>query len=254
MKIFTPNETVSSQTRSLILAAWVLSPVIAWAVFRSAIFPSPLDVLGAVPDLWFQDGLGQELLTSTILALEALALSTLIGLPVAYLSLTPAFKPMAEWISGLRFLSPAVFFLPLLFVLSSGHAVKVWMLTIGETFFLVEAMLGVVDGVTLDALDDARTLKMSEWLVLWYVVVRGTLDQAIGAIQENAAMGFSMLIFVEGIVRSEGGVGVLILNSEKHFNLSSMYAIATALTLVGLGLDYVLSVLRITICPWTVRA
>lgn len=253
MKIFTPHETVEPSTRLAIVAAWVLSPVIGWALFKSAIFPSPLDVLNAFPGLWLQDGLGQELITSCIVALEALALSTAISLPVAYLSVTPAFRPIAQWISGLRFLSAAVFFLPLLFVLSSGHAVKVWMLTIGETFFLTEAMVGIVAHVSQDALDDARTLKMSEWEVLYYVVVRGTLDQALEAVRENAAMGFAMLTMVEGIVRSEGGVGVLILNNEKHFNMAEVYAIATAITLVGLGLDYVLGVLRLTICPWAVR-
>jgi ABC-type nitrate/sulfonate/bicarbonate transport system permease component len=60
---------------------------------------------------------------------------------------------------------------------------------------------------------------------VWYVNIRGTLPQVIDAIRDNAAMGWSMLIMVEGFVRSEGGVGVLLINQEKHVNFAEVYAL-----------------------------
>jgi hypothetical protein len=77
---------------------------------------------------------------------------------------------------------------------------------------------------------------------VWYVVVRGTLAQAFDAIRDNAAMGWSMLIMVEGFVRSEGGVGVMLINQEKHVNFAEVYAIAIAIVLVGIAQDYIIGV------------
>lgn len=252
--VFTPNADRGGwRQRLAIVAGWYVLWIGVWIIFRPAIFPSPFDVLGAFQPLWMQDGLGQELLVSLSVSLEALALSTAIALPLAYVSRVPALRPLGTAVAELRFLSPAVFYLLLLFLTPSAHAVKVWMLTMGETYFLVTAMIDVVDAVPNDRFDDCRTLRMSDWQGTWYAVVRGTLHDAIKAIRANNAMGWAALPMVEGIVRSEGGVGVLLLNSEKHFNFDAVWAIATAILVVGLALDYALSLVDRTVCPYVVE-
>lgn len=249
-RAFTPNETVPTPVSHAIILGWVVAWLGFWTLARSPIFPSPLDVVNALPTLWWRDGLAQAVMSSLQVNIEALILSALIALPVAYLSRVPIFTPVALGLSKLRFVSPSVFFLLLLFTLSGGHAVKVWMLVLGETFFLVTTMTNVVLGLPNELFDDARLLRMSEWRTTWYVVVRGTLPQALEAIRDNAAIGWSMLMMVEGIVRSEGGVGVLILNQEKAFNFAYVYAIAGVVVLVGLAQDWVLKGVREAVCPW----
>lgn len=248
--IFTPNEAVNPRTALIIIAGWVFIWMAYWTTFKPVIFPSPGDVLRAFPTLWFQEGLGQELIASFTVNLEALVLSALISLPLAYLSRTPVVRPLALGLSKLRFLSPAVFFMLLVFMTRNGHDVKVGMLTLGESFFLVTTMINVVLDIPLYKFDDARTLRMSEWKVTWYTVVRGTVPQAIDAIRDNAAMGWSMLMMVEGIVRSEGGVGVLMMNQQKVLNLPEVYAIAAAVVIVGLAQDYTIGAVRKAVCPY----
>ncbi len=252
--LYTPNETSTRQLLLTVTAGWLVAWLVVWVIFRPAIFPSPLEVIAAWPALFRDEGLSDAILASLWTNLEALALSTAIGLPLAYLSRVLLFRPLALGISKLRFLSPAVFFLLLLFAVSSGHMVKVWMLTFGETFFLVTSMLAIVWNVSPIALDDARTLRMSEWEVLWYSVVRGTLDQALQAIRDNAAMGFAMLTMVEGVIRSEGGLGVLLLSQEKYMSFPAVYAIVATVLVLGLLQDFALGVLRETLCPHTVES
>jgi NitT/TauT family transport system permease protein len=249
-EFLTPNAKLPIDRSQMIIIGWTLAWIGAWTFFRPQVFPTPLEVLRAFPNLWFEEGLGQELATSFLANAEALLLSTLISLPLAYLSVVPAVRPLAVALSKLRFLSPAIFFLPLLFLTSSSHAVKIWMLTLGESFYLITTMLGVVQGIPDESFDDARTLRMSEWTATWYVVVRGTVPQALDALRDNAAMGWAAIMFVEGFVRSEGGVGVLMLNQERHMNFSVMYAIAFAVLLIGLLQDYVLVSLRNSVCPY----
>lgn len=249
--VFTPNADRGGWRQvGAIVGGWYLLLVGVWVVFQPAIFPSPFDVLRAFPPLWLEDGLGQEIVTSLSVSLEALALSTAIALPLAYVSRVPALRPLATGAAQMRFLSPAVFYLLLLFLTPSAHAVKVWMLTMGEACFLVTSMIDVVDAIPNERFDDCRTLRMSEWKATWYVVVRGTLHDAMKAIRANNAMAFSMLMMVEGIVRSEGGLGVLALNGEKHFDFAQVYAICCAILILGLGIDYVITSLDRIFCPW----
>lgn len=248
--ICTPNQHVALRTTGLIIAGWVVLWLGWWTAFKPAIFPNPLGVVNAFPALWMEKGLGQDLLSSFTVNLEAIALSIILSLPLAYFSKTPIVRPLAQALSKLRFLSPAVFFMLLVFMTSSGHAVKVAMLTLGESFFLVTTMMNVVDEIPDYKLDDARTLQMSEWQVTWYVVMRGTMAQALEAIRDNMAMGWAMLMMVEGIVRNEGGVGVLLMNQQRVLNLADVYAIAAAVIVVGLGQDYAIGWATRAVCPW----
>lgn len=250
MIALTPNATMPRGLLWGIVAAWVALWLALWAVARPALLPSPVAVLQAFPALWFDDGLGRELLSSWSVTLQALVISTAFGLPLAYLSRVPAVQPLAAGASALRFLSPAVFFLLLLFVMPDGHWVKVGMLVAGQVFFLLTSMMGAVLAVPDAALDDARTLRMNEWQVTWYAVVRATLPDAISAVRDNAAMAFAMVMMVEGFIRSEGGVGVMLLEQSKFMNIANVYAIAGAVLAVGLAQDFGLTWLRRALCPY----
>lgn len=248
----TPNESVSLSTKQWIAVAWLVVVLGGWELFRSPIFPSLIDILKAFPVLWGRDGLGDALLSSMRVNITALILSTAISLPVAYLSRVPLFEPVSGFLGKLRFLSPSVFFLIFLFLFKDGGKVKLWMLVSGETFFLVTSMVDVVRGIPLAGFDDARTLRMSEWQSLYYVAIRGTLPGALEVIRANAAIGWSMLMMVEGFVRSQGGVGVLLLNQEKYLKFDFVYAIAISIVLVGLLQDFALTYLRKQVCPYAV--
>jgi NitT/TauT family transport system permease protein len=59
-----------------------------------------------------------------------------------------------------------------------------------------------------------------------------------------------MLTMVEGISRSEGGVGAMLLNQSKHFHLSEVFAIQFLILFVGMLQDYGIGVLRRLCCPY----
>lgn len=57
-------------------------------------------------------------------------------------------------------------------------------------------------------------------------------------------------MFVEGIIRSEGGVGVMMINMEKHIEWAAFFAIAIVILVVGVLQDYVVGLLRKAACPY----
>lgn len=241
---------ISGRRQVIIIASLICMGLGMWGTIQSPIFPSPLEVMQSLQGLWLVEGFGSELLTSFITNLQALAWSIVISLPLAYMASVPAIGPISRGVAYLRFLTPTVFFAALVFGLHNGHQVKIAMLTMGESFFLTKTMLGVVTAIPQYAYDDAVTLRMGPWLSLWYVTVRGTVPQTIDAIRDNAAMGWSMLMMVEGAVKMEGGVGVLLVNQERHINFAEIWMISIIIVIVGIGQDWFIGQVREWMCPY----
>jgi NitT/TauT family transport system permease protein len=127
---------------------------------------------------------------------------------------------------------------------------KVSLLVFGVAVFFVTSMIDVVAQVPKEKFDLARTLRMGEWRVVWEVIILGRADAAFDAMRQNAAMGWMMLTMVEGISRSEGGIGALLLNQNKHFRLEAVFAIQIAILLIGLFQDYALGLAKKFLFPY----
>ncbi len=91
---------------------------------------------------------------------------------------------------------------------------------------------------------------MSEWRVVWEVIILGQFDKVFDVIRGNAAMSWMMLSMVEGIVRSEGGVGTVLMDQNHHFRLAAVFAIQITILLLGIGQDYAIGALKKLICPY----
>ncbi len=249
LDLFLPNRVVSGPVMgitilvqaALVLGLWLAKPV--------ALLPGPQEVLQALARLWSTQGLGPELFTSLRFSLEALAWSTAISLTLSYLTVLPVFRPAVALASKGRFLSLAGFSLVFTLLLSNAHLVKLALLVFAMSVFFVTSMASVVAAIPKEKFDHARTLRMSEWEVAWEVVVLGTLAEAFEILRQNAAIGWMMLTTVEGLARAEGGVGVFLLNQQKHFKLEEVFAIQLLILGVGLFQDYGIGLIRRLCCP-----
>ncbi len=247
---FSPNRVISKAAFRFIVVFQVAVLLAVWATSTYVFLPKPMDVGRAFVDLWNHEGLGQELIVSFMLNLQAMAWATVISLGIAYLTVVPFFQPIAAAISKGRFLGMVglTFFFTIIF--ASGHRLKVSLLVFGVAVFFVTSMIDVVAQIPKEKFDLARTLRMGEWRVVWEVIVLGRADAAFDAMRQNAAMGWMMLTMVEGISRSEGGVGALLLNQNKHFRLEAVFAIQIAILLIGLFQDYALGLMKKFLFPY----
>ncbi len=249
---FLPNRVLSKQTASALIAFQAAAALLIWTFSPFKVLPRPGEVLSAFSRLWTNEGLGREVGTSLGLNLEALFWVAVISLGLSYLTVLPFFRPVTTAVSKGRFLGLVGLTLVFTLMVGGGRPLKVTLLVFGMTVFFVTSMAAVVADIPREKFDYARTLRMGEWRVVWEVVVLGTLDQAIEVFRQNAAIGWMMLTMVEGISRSEGGVGALLLNQNKHFHLPEVFAIQIMILLVGLAQDYAIGLLRRAVCPWAV--
>ena len=248
--IFAPNRTVSKNAWRILIAVQVAIALAIWIASPWEVLPGPGEVIRALSNLWLNEGLGRELITSFQLNIEALVLSSLISMGMAYLTVLPAFRPITAAISKGRFLGLIGLTFVFTLMVGGGHPLKLALLVFGMTVFFVTSMAAVVSDIPQDRFDHARTLRMSEWQVVWDVVILGTIDEAIEIMRQNAAIGWMMLTMVEGIARSEGGIGAMLLSQNKHFHLAEVFAIQLLILAVGILQDYGIGLFKRAVCPY----
>lgn len=248
---FQPNRIVSKKTMFLLTSLWVFGAVMVWVNSPFEVIPKPQHVVTAFVKLWTKDGLSRELLQSFTLNLKALALATAITVALAISTVMPFMRPLVTAISKGRFLGLAGLTFVFTILVGGGSNLKISLLVFGIVVFFVTNMMAEVAGISKDKFDHARTLRMGEWRVVWEIVILGSVDKALEALRQNAAIGWMMLTMVEGISRSEGGVGALLLNTDKHFLLAEVFAIQFTILLLGVFQDYMIGGLKNLACPYS---
>lgn len=250
LNLFLPNRAIAPSALWLVAAVEAALFLALWALSPYKVLPNPLEVLSALSNLWLNQGLGRELATSFTLNVLALLWASVISLGLAYLTVIPVFRPLVAAISKGRFLSLAGFTFIFTLAVGGGRPLKLSLLVFAITVFYVTSMASVIAAIPRGEFDHARTLRMSEWRTVWEVVILGTADKAFEVLRQNAAMGWMMLTLVEGIVRSEGGVGSMLLAESKHFLLAEVFAIQVVILIVGLLQDYAINFARRMACPF----
>lgn len=243
-----PNQWVPARAYWMLVALWTVVALAAWFL-APAFFPSPGRVLAALRALTSEQGLIGELSVSLGLFAQSLLIAAVLSMGLAYLTVVAAVRPVILALTRARFLSLVGLTFIFTMTVGGGHPLKVALLVFGISAFFLTSMVDVVASVPREKLDHARTLRMGEWRVVWEVIVLGQMGPALDALRQNAAIGWMMLTMVEGISRSEGGIGALLMDQNKHFNLAAILAVQLVFLVAGFLQDAFLAWLKATVVP-----
>ena len=105
-------------------------------------------------------------------------------------------------------------------------------------------------GINSQEFELAKTLKLTPLKTLLEVVIIGRLDAALDTIRQNFAIAWLMITTVEGLSMSEGGLGVLIVKSNRVLDLQTVFALLLIIFTVGLVIDVVLKKMREWLFPY----
>jgi len=251
IRAVTPYGRIGARTRLALVVVELALLLIVWSMVVpvSAKFPTPVEIwqrLGYQID----HGLLFELGVSMKLNLEAIALSSILSLGLAYLFVWPPMRPFANAIAGLRFSGLVGWSFVFYLLIRDGHAIKVAVLVFGMTPYLTTSLLAMVKGIDDEEFQHARTLRLGHLGTTWQVIVRGRLDHAIEAIRQNAAIGWMMVATVEGMLRTEGGIGVRLMEQQKYLKLDDVFAIILVILVVGVLQDFLIRWIRNLVCPY----
>jgi NitT/TauT family transport system permease protein len=251
MNLFTPNKFLSKKSVQILIFSQLSFLILFWFFSPFVFLPKPTEVYQSFIELWQYDALAQELITSLFLSIESILISIVVSLGLSYLSTIPFFRPAIAVVGKLRFLSLVGLSFFFTLMTSTGHQLKVSLLVFSISVFFVTGMADVISCIPKEQYDLARTLRMNDWQVLWEVVILGQIDKGFDVLRQNAAVGYMSLTMIEAMSRSEGGIGALLLNSNRHFHLSEVFAIQLLILIIGLTQDGVIGYAKKLICPYS---
>lgn len=247
--VFLLNKSLDSYTAQMLVYSQMIFLGIFWIFSPSVFLPTPSETYNAFIELWSM-GVASELITSFNLNVQAILVATLVSLILSYITTIPFFRPIVALLSKLRFLSLVglTFFFTLM--TKNGHSLKLSILSFSISVFFITSMADVLNSIPKVQFDLARTLRMKEWQIVWEVIILGQIDKVFDVLRQNSAISWMMLTMVEGMSRSDGGIGAMLLNQNKHFHLSSVLVIQVMILIVGLFQDYIIGLVKRVMCPY----
>ncbi len=240
--------SISRNIRYILYGVYFVLFVALWKLGEGTALKPFSDVLVSLKELFTVDYFLGDVIESIKLSLTAIALSLALTLVLAYIAVMPLFRPLSLIISKGRFLGLLGIYFMFIVAFDLGFSLQVALLTFGITVFFLTSMYTVITEIPSSRFDYARSLGLSEGQVFWQVVIRGTGDQMLESLRQNAAIGWMMLPGVETIVRV-GGIGDILLDKVKYFDREKVLAILFCIILIGIIQDIVLRYIQGVLTP-----
>lgn len=250
--LFTPLTTISNKTFTILVVINCLIALALWQTFAAGgLIPTPAKIGGAIVKILNSNTFFDNLFTSLTLTLKGMGYSILIALLICYVSLIPVFNPLAKFIIKCRYLTLTGLIFLFTLLTNNGHDLKMSLLIFGIVPFFVTSLLSIIDSINEQEYELCKTLRMNNWQALLEVVIIGRLDQVFEVMRQNFAIAWMMITMVEGLSMSEGGLGTMLIKSNKYIDLGSVFAILVIIFTIGVCFDYLLKKLRHWFFPYT---
>lgn len=251
-KIFSPFAYLSNSSFTILIIINCAIAIVLWQTFAAGgLIPTPFRVAESVLKVLSSSGFYDDLFSSLSLTLRGMGISIIISLIICYLSLIPFFQPTAKFIIKCRYLTLTGLIFLFTLLTENGHSLKLSLLIFGIVPFFVTSLLSIIDSINVQEYELCKTLRMNSWQTLQEVIIIGRLDQVIEVVRQNFAIAWMMITMVEGLSMSEGGLGTLLIKSNKFIDLGTVFAILIIIFLIGVCFDFLLAKMRIWLFPYT---
>lgn len=250
-KIFHPFGRINRQTLILMVGLQAVITLLLWHTASNGLIPTPGKVALAFVELLSTRLLLDNLLVSLLLTVKAMLYSILITLALAYLSVIPFFKSIAQFVVKCRYLTLTGLIFIFTLLTKDGSQLKLSLLIFGIVPFFVTSFLAVILRIDKQEYELCKTLGYNSWQTLYEVIVIGKADQVFEILRQNFAISWLMITLVEGLNMSEGGIGALLIKYNKYNDLTHVLALQLVIFLIGLFFDFILGTTRQWLFPYT---
>lgn len=247
--LFVPYGHTTKTQDYAILAFWIVAISVMWTFNTIALIPTPGQVWNEFTRMVSDDGLIAELWESLKLCFISMFFGVIVSTIITYLSSIKIFAPVSQASTKLRYLSISglSFFFTLL--VSSAH-LKTYLLVFCMSVFFITSFIEAI-ATKEDEYMLARTLGLNKWQTFYHNTIRGKLDKLIEITAQTFAILWLMLPSVELLVRSNGGIGVLLTVESKYTRLDGIVAIIILIVVIGVAIDALFGLLKLIITPHT---
>ena len=250
--IFLPLSVIKGRTVIILIVVECILALSLWQfTAHGGLLPTPAKVAESFLSIVSTGDFWDNFIHSMGLTLKGMGISIIIALLVCYLSLLPVFAPIAKFVIKCRYLTLTGLIFVFTLLTQNGAQLKLGLLIFGIVPFFVTSFLSIIDSINSQEYELCKTLRMNNWKALFEVVIIGRLDQVFEVLRQNFAIAWMMITMVEGLSMSEGGLGVMLIKSNKYLDLGSVFGILVIIFIIGILFDYLLANLRHWFFPYT---
>ena len=250
--LITPLTSVNNKIFTILVLVNIIIALLLWQIFSTGgLIPTPIKIGESIFKIVKTADFFDNLFISLSLTFKGMFYSILLALLVCYLSLIPFFNPLAKFIIKCRYLTLTGLIFLFTLLTSNGHNLKMSSLIFGIVPFFVTSFLSIIDAINEQEYELCKTLRMNNWQSLLEVVIIGRLDQVLEVMRQNFAIAWMMITMVEGLNMSEGGLGTMLIKSNKYIDLGTVFAILVIIFSLGVCFDFLLKQIRQWIFPYT---
>ncbi len=251
LEFFTPFGHTSKASMNILLVGELALALVAWQMSGGGLLPTPTKVLASTATILGQSYFFDNLFSTLGLVLQAMGISIVVAMAVSYLYLVPVFRPVTRFIIKCRYLTLSGLIFLFTLITSSGHSLKISLLIFGIVPFFVTSLVAIIDSIDNAEFELCKSLRMNNWQAWFEVIILGQLDQVFEVMRQNFAISWIMITMVEGLNMSEGGLGAMLIKSNKYIDLGSVFGILVIIFFIGIFSDYLLALLRKWFFPYS---
>ena len=252
-KIFQPEFLDKVSTRSLMIIglAQIALILIFTQFYTSEILPKPDGVFHSISSIVSESTFLDNFVATLGLIIRGMAVAIIISLLLVYLSIIPAFRYIALMVSKFRFLTYTGLVFVFTVAIQDGHDIKISLLLFGIIPFFVTSLMAYIKDIPQKEYELCYTLKFSKWQTLYEIVIKGKLHLVLEVIRQNFAIAWMMITTVEGLSMSEGGLGTMMLKSNRVLKMDDVFGVLFIILVTGILFDYIFDLLKVWLFPYT---
>jgi NitT/TauT family transport system permease protein len=253
LKYFSPN-FIDKLDGRVMMVITLLQIVLFTLLFQfngNELIPKPLGISSSIAKITSTASFYDDFIATLFLIIKGMGMAIFISLILCYLSLIPAFKGITTFVSRMRFLTYTGLLFVFTIMIRNGSDIKISLLLFGIIPYFVTSLLSYIDDTAESEYQLCFTMKLNKWQTLYEVIIKGKLHLVLEVIRQNFAIAWMMITSVEGLSMSEGGLGTMMIKSNKYLHIDDVFAVLTIIFVVGILFDYLFSVLKVWIFPYT---
>lgn len=217
------------------------------------IMPNPVDMVRAVPDIWFDYALMRNIIYTVGRVAAGFLLGSIISIPLGILM--GSYGPIRHFFSPLSITAkylPLAAVVPLAVSLmgSTDTDMKIGFVAMATVFGLLPAVITAIDEVEEIYLKTAYTLGSGQLNTIVRVLMPIAFVRIFEGLRIALAVGWSYIILVEMLYINNQGLGAMIQLAQRRAKPEITYVVIIVIALIGFGLDLLMNAAGYLLFPY----
>lgn len=231
------------------LLLWTMVSHLGWV--PEIFLPTPEAVLKAGLQMFAENNLLVDILTSSLRVFAGFVVAAVIGVPMGlamgtFSSLDSLLAPI---VGTVRYM-PVTAFVPLIVIwVGLGEPSKILIIMLGVVLYNALMVSDAVKFIPNEMINVAYTLGATRRDVVFKVIIPAVFPSVLDTLRVNISGAWNFLVIAE-LVAAQNGLGFRIIQAQRFLQTDKVLFCIAIIGLIGLVIDYCLKWLSQKLTPW----